>query len=61
MKYFGIANKIGCNTQGSTVICFPNYLETEHKTIVEAKKRIFQEPSFTTNLHIVNYNQPLLR
>lgn len=61
MKYFGIANKIGCNTQGSTVICFPNYLETKHKTIVEAKKQIFQESSFTTNLHIVNYNQPLLR
>ncbi|KAA6305331.1 hypothetical protein EZS27_043018 [termite gut metagenome] len=61
MKYIGIAKNIGCNSQGATMICFPDYLETEHFPIVNNIKQIFNDPSFTTNLTVVNYNNPILR
>lgn len=61
MKYMGIAKNIGCNSQGSTMICFPDYLETEHLPIVNNIKQIFNDPSFTTNLTVANYNNSPLR
>lgn len=61
MKYMGIAKNIGCNTQGATIICFPDYLETEHLPIVNNIKQIFNDSSFTVNLSIENYNNPILR
>ena len=61
MKYMGIAKNIGCNLQGSTFICFPDYLETEHLPIVSNMKQIFNDPSFTSNLVITNYTNSILR
>jgi hypothetical protein len=61
MKYMGMAKNIGCNTQGATIICFPDYLETEHFPVINNIKQIFNDPSFTTNLSIENYNNPILR
>lgn len=56
MKYMGIAKNIGCNAQGTTVICFPNYLETEHLPMVNNVKQIFNDSSFTSQLKVANYN-----
>jgi hypothetical protein len=61
MKYMGIAKNIGCNSQGSTVISFPNYSETEHLPTVNNIKQIFNDASFTSQLEVVNYNNPILR
>jgi len=61
MKYMGIAKNIGCNCQGATVICFPDYLESEHLPTVNIVKQIFNDNSFTANLTIANYNNPLLK
>ncbi|RXQ92146.1 hypothetical protein EO244_11385 [Ancylomarina salipaludis] len=61
MKYMGIAKNIGCNCQGATLICFPDYIETEHLPTVNVVKRIFNDDSFTANLTIANYNNPLLK
>jgi hypothetical protein len=61
MKYMGIAKNIGCNTQGTTIIAFPDYLETEHLPIVNNIKQVFNDTSFTANLSIENYNNPILR
>ncbi len=61
MKYMGIAKNIGCNVQGSTFICFPDYLETEHLPIINNVKQIFNDPSFTSNLLVANYNISILR
>ena len=43
------------------MICFPDYLETEHLPIVNNIKQIFNDPSFTTNLTVANYNNSPLR
>lgn len=56
MKYMGIAKNIGCNSQGSTLIGFPDYLETEHLPIIKNIKQSFKDPSFTSNLEVINYN-----
>jgi hypothetical protein len=61
MKYMGIAKNIGCNSQGATVISFPDYSETEHLPIINNIKQIFNDPSFTSQLEVVNYNNPILR
>lgn len=61
MKFMGIAKNIGCNVQGSTVICFPDYLETEHLPDINNIKQIFNDPSFTSNLTVANYNNSILR
>jgi hypothetical protein len=61
MKYIGIAKNIGCNVQGATQICFPDYLESEHLPLVNNIKQIFDDSSFTMNLTVVNYNDPILR
>lgn len=61
MKYMGIAKNIGCNSQGATVISFPNYSETEHLPTVNNIKQIFNDASFTSQLEVVNYNNPILR
>ena len=61
MKYMGIAKNIGCNAQGSTVISFPDYLETKHLPTVNNIKQIFNDVSFTSNLEVVNYNNHILR
>jgi hypothetical protein len=61
MKYMGIAKNIGCNSQGATVISFPDYSETEHLPIVNNIKQIFNDASFTSQLEVVNYNNPILR
>ncbi len=61
MKYFGLAKKIGNNAQGSTIICFPDYLETEHRTSVDRLKRSFDDSSFTKNLSVENFANPLFK
>lgn len=61
MKYIGIAKNIGCNLQGSTIICFPDYLETEHLPLVNNVKQIFNDASFTSQLIVTNYNNSILR
>lgn len=61
MKYMGIAKNIGCNAQGATLICFPDYSETEHLPTVNNIKQIFNDTSFTSQLEITNYNNPILR
>ena len=61
MKFMGIAKNIGCNVQGATVICFSDYLETEHLPDVNNIKQIFNDPSFTSNLTVANYNNSILR
>lgn len=61
MKYMGIAKNIGCNAQGATLICFPDYSETEHLPIVNNVKQIFRDSSFTSQLEVVNYYNPILR
>jgi len=61
MKYIGIAKNIGCNVQGATQICFPDYLETEHLPEVNNIKQIFNDPSFTVNLTVANFHNPNLR
>jgi len=61
MKYIGIAKNIGCNVQGATQICFPDYLETEHLPEVNNIKQIFNDPSFTVNLTVANFHNPILR
>jgi hypothetical protein len=61
MKYIGIAKNIGCNTQGATIICFPDYFETEHLPIINNIKQVFNDPSFIANLSIENYNNPILK
>lgn len=61
MKFMGIAKNIGCNVQGATQICFPDYNETEHLPEVNNMKQIFNDASFTANLTVTNYNNPILR
>lgn len=61
MKYMGIAKNIGCNSQGATVISFPDYSETEHLPTVNNIKQIFNDASFTSQLEVVNFNNPILR
>jgi hypothetical protein len=61
MKYIGIAKNIGCNLQGSTIICFPDYLETQHQPDVSNIKNAFNDSSFTSQLEVVNYNNSILR
>lgn len=61
MKFMGIAKNIGCNVQGATQICFPDYNETEHLPEVNNMKQIFNDASFTANLIVTNYNNPILR
>lgn len=61
MKYMGIAKNIGCNAQGATLICFPDYSETEHLPTVNNIKQIFNDSSFTSQLKVTNYNNPVLR
>lgn len=61
MKYMGIAKNIGCNAQGATLICFPDYSETDHLPTVNNIKQIFNDASFTSQLEVVNYNNPILR
>ena len=61
MKYMGIAKNIGCNLQGATYICFPDYSETEHLSTVNNVKQIFNDSSFTAQLQVVNYYNPILR
>jgi hypothetical protein len=61
MKYMGIAKNIGCNAQGATLICFPDYSETEHLPTVNNIKQIFNDSSFTSQLEVVNYNNSILR
>lgn len=61
MKYMGISKNIGCNCQGATVICFPDYMESEHLPTVNVIKQAFNDSSFTANLTIENYNNSLLR
>ncbi|MBN9299115.1 hypothetical protein CMU40_02290 [Elizabethkingia anophelis] len=61
MKYMGIAKNIGCNAQGATLIGFPDYSETEHLPTVNNIKQIFNDASFTSQLEVVNYNNPILR
>lgn len=60
-KYMGIAKNIGCNAQGKTLIGFPDYLETKHLPDVNRIKNSLKDPSFTSNLLVVNYNNNLLR
>lgn len=61
MKLMGIAKNIGCNVQGKTFITFPDYLETKHAPVVANRKQIFNDPSFTSNLTITNFNNSILR
>ena len=61
MKYLGIAKKIGNNAQGSTIICFPDYLDSIHKPDVDRLKRIFHDSSFTSNLKIENFVNSLFK
>ena len=61
IKYMGIAKNIGCNSQGATLITFPDYSETEHFPTVNNIKQIFNDASFTSQLEVVNYNNPILR
>jgi len=61
IKYMGIAKNIGCNAQGATLICFPDYSETEHLPTVNNIKQIFSDTSFTSQLEVTNYNNPILR
>ena len=59
MKYFGIAKNIGCNVQGATNICFPDYQESIHRPDVDNLKQTFNEPQFTRSLTVSNYNYQL--
>lgn len=61
MKYMGIAKNIGCNAQGATLICYPDYLETEYLPTVNNLKQAFEDPSFTNNLSVANFKKPMLR
>lgn len=61
MKFMGIAKNIGCNVQGATQICFPDYMETDHLPEVNNVKQIFNDSSFTANLTVSNYNNPILK
>ncbi len=61
MKYMGIAKNLGNNLQGSTIICFSDYLESTHLSSVNNIKQIFNDASFTQNLEVVNYNNPILK
>lgn len=61
IKYMGIAKNIGCNSQGATLISFPNYSVTEHLPTVNNIKQIFNDPTFTSQLEVVNYNNSILR
>lgn len=61
MKYMGIAKNIGCNLESATYICFLDYSETEHLPTVNNVKQIFNDPSFTSQLQVVNYNNSILR
>ncbi len=61
LKLMGLAKNIGCNVQGKTVITFPDYSETNHQQIVNDLKQSFNDSSFTNQLEIANYNNPILR
>lgn len=61
LKLFGIANSIGCNVQGATKICFPDYLESEYLPLVENAKQIFGNSDFTKNLKIDKFPFGLLK
>lgn len=61
MKLIGIAKNIGCNLQGKTIICFSNYLETEHQPIVDQVKQAFNDSTFTESLDVTNFNNSILR
>jgi hypothetical protein len=61
LKLMGLAKNIGWNVQGKTLITFPDYSETNHQQIVNDLKQSFNDSSFTFQLEIANYNNPILR
>jgi len=61
LKIMGLAKNIGCNVQGSTILCFPDYSESKHEPIVSNLKQAFNDSSFTNRLTVSNYNSPILR
>lgn len=61
LKLFGIANTIGNNTQGSTVLCFYDYKESEHLPLVENAKQSFGNSDFTKNLKVDRFPYGLLK
>lgn len=61
MKLMGVAKNIGWNSQGGTLICFPDYKEIDHGPQVEVIKNAFNDASFTSNLNVANYNNSILR
>ncbi len=61
MKLIGIAKNIGCNLQGKTIICFPDYLVTEHLPVVEQVKQAFNDSTFTETLEVANFNNSILK
>ncbi len=60
IKLMGVAKNIGCNVQVNTIICFPNYLETEHLPIVNNVAMTY-DSSFSSRLKVTNFSNPLLR
>jgi hypothetical protein len=61
LKLFGIANTIGNNTQGSTLLCFYDYKESEHLPLVENAKQSFGNSDFTRNLKVDRFPYGLLK
>lgn len=58
-KLMGLIKNISNNFHSKAIIAFPDYNELNHAQIVELKKQQFNDSSFTSNLVIENYNNPI--
>jgi len=55
LKLMGLAKNIGTNLQVKTIILFPDYNELEHGQLVNNKKQIFDDSTFTNNLTVESF------
>lgn len=58
-KLMGLIKNISNNFHSKAIIAFPDYNELQHGQVVELKKQQFNDPSFTSELSIINYFNPI--
>lgn len=59
LSFLGLAKNMGTNLQANTLIAFPDFVESNHKQIVQEVKQMFEDPSFTESVEVNNYFNPV--
>lgn len=58
-KLMGLVKNISNNLHSKAIIAFNDYNVVQHAQLVELKKQQFNDPSFTSNLEVSNYNNQI--